>query len=159
VRAAGTQLGDTPFFVLNGDSYFDVNLEELLGFHQAHRAGVSMALTAMMDANRYGTVRVSSNAAVTDFQEKRAGLRDGVVNAGVYVVDPSVVELIPENVPVSLEREILPRLVGHGLYGLLAHGFFIDIGVPADYLRLTNNPTCLLQLLEESETDDHTDPS
>jgi mannose-1-phosphate guanylyltransferase len=57
------------------------------------------------------------------------------VNAGAYVIEPSVIDLIPAGRPVSIEREIFPQLVGHGLYGLRLDGYWMDIGTPERYLQ------------------------
>jgi D-glycero-alpha-D-manno-heptose 1-phosphate guanylyltransferase len=123
------------WLVLNGDSLFDIDLFELTA---AHTPGTpaTLALASVRDAGRYGCVSVDSGGSVTGFVEKSAeSPADGWINAGVYVIERSAVEVIASDRPVSLEREVLPALIGRGLRARQFEGYFIDIGVPDDYLR------------------------
>jgi NDP-sugar pyrophosphorylase family protein len=67
-----------------------------------------------------------------------------LINGGIYIFHHKVLDLIPEGRAVSLEYEIFPRLVGKALYGLPFEAYFVDIGVPEDYLALQTNPNQLL---------------
>ncbi|MGA7645459.1 MAG: sugar phosphate nucleotidyltransferase, partial [Terriglobales bacterium] len=82
----------------------------------------------------YGTVEVDADKRVMGFAEKAGSDRPGLVNGGVYVFNRAVFEYIPE-APASLERDVFPRLLSHGVYALEQRGMFIDIGTPEDYAR------------------------
>ncbi|HSZ63759.1 MAG TPA: nucleotidyltransferase family protein [Terriglobales bacterium] len=136
VKLAQRHLRDSPdFFVLNGDSFLEVDFGNLLAFHRGHAGALaSMAVLRVENASRYGTVRVDSNNRVSGFMEKTGCESPGLVNGGVYVFDQAVSRRIPEG-PVSLERDVFPRLLDDGVYAQEQHGMFIDIGTPADYER------------------------
>jgi NDP-sugar pyrophosphorylase family protein len=93
-----------------------------------------MAVLQVENAARYGTVRVDGESRVTGFSEKTGEEACGLVNAGVYVFDRTVLDCISAG-PSSLEREVFPRLLNLGVYALEQRGMFIDIGTPEDYAR------------------------
>jgi len=120
------------FLVLNGDSFFDVDFQELITFHANHGGIASIAAVAVENASRYGTLRLGENGRVVGFQEKNGREEPGTVNAGVYVFRHDVLENIP-NGPASLERDIFPQVLSEGVFALTKNGLFIDIGTPEDY--------------------------
>ncbi len=122
------------FLVMNGDSFLEIDLRQLLRFHREHGGLVSMAVRRVADAARYGTVHLDALNRVVGFAEKTGAEAPGIVNGGVYVFSRAVLEHIPEG-PASLEKEIFPRLLAQGMYALEQHGLFIDIGTPEDYAR------------------------
>jgi len=122
------------FLVMNGDSFLEMDVRQLLRFHREHGGLVSMAVRRVADAARYGTVRLDALNRVIGFAEKAGAEAPGIVNGGVYVFSRAVLEHIPEG-PVSLEREIFPRLLSQGMYAAEQNGLFIDIGTPEDYAR------------------------
>jgi len=135
VKLAQTCLRDaTDFFVMNGDSFLEVDFRQFLRFHREHCGLASMAVSRVPNAHRYGTVRVDPTGRVSGFAEKTGSEVAGLVNAGVYVFDRSVLEYIPEGAG-SLERDVFPQLLGRGMYAMEQHGLFIDIGTPEDYAR------------------------
>jgi NDP-sugar pyrophosphorylase family protein len=135
VRQARGFLQDTPdFLVMNGDSFLELDFLKLMEFHRAHEALATIAVLRVQDAGRYGTVQVDANSRVRSFTEKTGSDVPGVVNGGVYIFSRAVLEYIPEQ-PASLERDVFPRLLDHGVYAQEQHGMFIDIGTPADYAR------------------------
>ncbi|HEX6800049.1 MAG TPA: nucleotidyltransferase family protein [Ktedonobacterales bacterium] len=136
------------FFVLNGDSLFDSDLRTLMRCHRETNALATLALAYVEDTRRYGAVGVDAAGRVVSFVEKGKGHAQGLINAGVYVFSRELLDLIPDRQAVSLEHDILPRLIGRGLYGLPSHGYFVDIGVPDDYLGLRSNPSHLLSAVE-----------
>ena len=132
-KAAGIR---DPFFVLNGDTWFDGNLEALAAFHRDHEARVSLSLVEVVDGSRYGQVDVDASGAVRSFAEKSDAPAPGWISAGLYRIDPDVLDLIPEGRKCSIEREIFPRLVGEGLFARqFTDASFLDIGTPEDYAR------------------------
>lgn len=119
--------------VMNGDSFCQVDLNRLWRRHRARRAKVTLVLVRVTDAKAYGRVGVDHDGAVVSFEEKIAEKGSAWINAGVYLLDRSLVERIPPNRAVSLEREMLPGWLGRGLYGHLCKGPFFDIGTPETY--------------------------
>ncbi len=133
LRQALPLLEGSPVLVLNGDSFCSVQYATLLTQHKKAGAIATLALAAVADIKRYGAVTTGSDGAITKFEEKGISNGAGAINAGVYLLDYSVIEKIPSKVPCSLEREVFPALIGQGLYGFLHQGSFIDIGIPDDY--------------------------
>lgn len=123
-------------FVVNGDTYLDVNLGEMLRFHRQHNAIATLALAEIGNASRYGTVRIDSDSRITGFFEKDSNSpSEGLINAGVYLLSSEVVKRIPHETAVSLEKEIFPDLIGSRFFGFVTKGAFLDIGIPEDFRR------------------------
>jgi NDP-sugar pyrophosphorylase family protein len=122
-----------PVLVLNGDSYFDLDLISFANQHSNSGSKGSLALATVADVSRYGAVDIAANNAITRFEEKGNRQGPGLINAGIYLLEQATVAAIHPGIPVSIERELFPSLVGHGLYGFAQSGKFLDIGVPADY--------------------------
>jgi mannose-1-phosphate guanylyltransferase len=129
-------LGDR-FLVLNGDCLTDLDLSALQAFHADRDAVASLALYPVDDPTSYGLVRTDDAGAVKGFLEKPdpAEIDTDQINAGAYVLDRTIVDLIPPGRAVSIERDIFPRLVGQGLFGLRLEGYWMDIGTPERYLQ------------------------
>ena len=125
---------DDSFLLLNGDSWIDTNLARFFSAAaEAPEAVGCVLLRSMNDCSRYGTAEVRAGRIVC-FREKAASVGSGLINAGVYIFDRRVLELISPG--CSLEKDILPVLAAQGrLAACTLDGFFIDIGVPADYAR------------------------
>lgn len=133
LRLALPLISSPEALVLNGDSFCDVPLPEFAAFHASQNAAVSLALCAVEDQRRYGGVSVDDHGAVMAFAEKADVEGPGWVNAGVYLLHRQVLESMAPETFVSLEREILPRWIGRGLYGFRSPAQFRDIGVPDAY--------------------------
>lgn len=140
---------DASFFLMNGDSVFDIPWKDMI---KTRRDGVLaiMALRAMPDANRYGSVEVVDGKISTFSQQNnKTGL--ALVNTGLYWMDRHIVDLIPTGAS-SLEHDVFPVLAEESqLYAHLADGHFIDIGVRDD-LELAEQ---LVPIWTEEFTDDH----
>ena len=135
VKLAQEYLGEAgEILVMNGDSFTEVDFAELIQFHRAKRGLISLAAAKVDNASRYGTLRLDSNCRVLAFLEKSESDAPGLINAGVYVFDRAVLDHIPEGT-WSLERDVFPRMIEHGIYALARTGVFIDIGTPEDYVR------------------------
>jgi D-glycero-alpha-D-manno-heptose 1-phosphate guanylyltransferase len=144
VKLAQRYLRDIPeFLVLNGDSFLEINFHNLMAFHRQHHGAVAtVAVLAVEDASRYGTVHVDAEGRVTGFAEKTCSAAPGLVNGGIYIFNEAVLRRIP-NGPASLERDVFPSLLDQGVYALEQRGMFIDIGTPADYARAQHLPIFL----------------
>jgi NDP-sugar pyrophosphorylase family protein len=133
LRHALPHLSAPAVLLLNGDSYCDVNLEEFARFHQAESAGVGLVLVRVPDASRFGRVRLGRTGRVLRFEEKAATRGRGWINAGVYLLDRSLVAEVPPG-PLSLERDLLPGWVARRrVRGFRSDGRFLDIGTPQSY--------------------------
>lgn len=135
VKLAEPLIESDDFFVINGDTYFEVDLKDMLYFHKRNRAIATIALSHKDDASRYGRVVFDKDKKIISFAEKADDRKAGYINGGIYVFRKEVFEYIPSNKVCSLEKEILPLLVGKGLCGFPVVGYFIDIGIPDDYER------------------------
>lgn len=138
IRFAATEAGvDETFLVVNGDVLTDWDLGLLTAFHRDRRAEATIALTPVDDPSAFGVVPTDPEGRVTAFIEKPA--RDeaptNYINAGFYVLEPSVLERIEAGRRVSIERETFPSLVEQGsLYALGSDAYWIDTGTPAKFL-------------------------
>jgi mannose-1-phosphate guanylyltransferase len=126
-------------FVLNGDVLTDIDLTAELLEHERTGARATLALYPVDDTSSYGVVPTAADGQVEQFIEKGEGdAPTNRINAGAYVIEPEVVEsAVPAGRAVSFEREVFPSLVGEGLYGFEAAGYWIDIGTPERYLEAT----------------------
>jgi NDP-sugar pyrophosphorylase family protein len=124
-----------PVLVLNGDSYVEWNLVTMLELFMAKGADMVVVLQAVEDVTRYGRVTLDHHGRITQFIEKGVRGGPGLINAGVYLLRNRIVRDLPAGTPISLEREVFPRLLKHGVYGLVCTGLFIDIGIPEDLRR------------------------
>jgi mannose-1-phosphate guanylyltransferase len=124
--------------VLNGDVLTDIDLRAELQQHERTGAQATLALYPVEDTSSYGVVPTDEEGRVEAFIEKGGGdAPTDRINAGAYVVERELADAIPAGRAVSFEREIFPSLVGHGLYGYAAAGYWIDIGTPERYLEAT----------------------
>jgi mannose-1-phosphate guanylyltransferase len=132
----GAELGER-FLALNGDVLTDLDIDALLAAHEEHGARATVGLHPVDDSAAYGLVGRGADGAVLEFLEKTGEAAPGEVNAGMYALERSVLDLIPPGGKMSIEREVFPRLVGEGLYGTLLEGYWMDIGTPERYLQAT----------------------
>lgn len=131
-------LQDERLFVLNGDVLTDMDLTAEREQHERTGARATLCLIAVDETASYGVVPTTSDAEVEAFLEKSPGpAPTNRINAGAYLLERDVIEEVPAGRPVSIEREIFPQLVGKGLYGYLAAGYWADIGTPRRYLEGT----------------------
>src|SRR5689334_21500928 len=130
---------DERFLMLNGDVLTDIDLTAQIAQHEKTGALGTLALAPVADPSAYGLVRLEEDNAVREFVEKPSA--DQVVtnlnSAGAYVLERSVLDMVPTDVNVSIEREVWPRLVGKGLYGFPSDAYWLDIGTPERYLQGT----------------------
>ena len=122
------------FFVLNGDSFAHIDLRALSTFHSKSANDATMAIVSVENSARYGGVRLDSDSNITKFEEKSNRPRKGLINAGVYVFNQSVLGLCRRSA-FSLETDLFPVLIKHRFKGMRFEGSFIDIGVPEDFLK------------------------
>ena len=145
IRAAAVGIGDDWFLALNGDSYLDQDPNALLADANTHKALVTMALTRVDEAERFGSVVIGQDGWVSAIREKDPTPSVRTINAGIYACSRQIIPWIGASGPASFEQETLPAIAGaHRLRGLLSRGYFVDMGTPESYERLRRNPTPLL---------------
>jgi D-glycero-alpha-D-manno-heptose 1-phosphate guanylyltransferase len=135
IQYAAQKARQDDFVVVNGDSIFQADIREQAAFHFAHQSCCTLALKAMQNVSRYGTVALAANGSVSHFGEKQF-FEKGLINGGVYLVNKAC--LLSKGLPekFSFETDFLQRFYTAGnIYGLEQEGYFIDIGIPEDYQR------------------------
>ncbi|MGA2528634.1 MAG: NDP-sugar synthase [Acidimicrobiales bacterium] len=139
IRFAAEKSGvEDTFLVLNGDVLTDFDASALVAFHRSRPAYGSIALTPVADPSRFGVVATDEDGRVTAFIEKpaRGGAPTNFINAGIYVLEPSVLDRIPAGRRVSIERETFPALVAEGiLYALASDAYWLDTGTPQQFIQ------------------------
>jgi len=126
------------FFALNGDSLREADLGEMVSFHRSTGAKATILLTPVADPSRYGLVRTAADGRVETFLEKPRPeeIDTDLINAGLYVLEPGVLDLVLPDRPVSIEREVFPQLAAEGaVYGISLPGYWLDVGTPESYLQ------------------------
>ncbi|HEV2754723.1 MAG TPA: NDP-sugar synthase [Actinomycetota bacterium] len=131
--------GGETFLAFNGDVLMDVDLGAVVDFHRRREAEATIVLTPVEDPSIYGVVPTDADGRVQDFIEKPppGEAPTNLINAGVYVIEPSVLDRIPPGQVWSIERATFPSLVEEGarLFATAATGYWMDIGTPQKYLQ------------------------
>lgn len=128
--------------ILNGDTFFNISLKELYDFHKAKNSDLTLALKALKNFDRYGTVKIDDNNKIIGFEEKKPQ-KEGLINGGIYLLSVDLINLLLSsklNLPLifSFEKDFLEAYCNYkhfGFYGLIFGecSYFIDIGIPPDY--------------------------
>ncbi len=131
------KLDDASFFVFNGDVLSDVDLTAFATLHAVRGGMAAIYLTPVEDPRRYGLVELRDDGSVASFLEKPGEWSgEALINAGVYVLEPEVLDMIPRGRLFSIERGVFPHLAQAGsLYGYVDHCYWRDIGTPESYLQ------------------------
>ena len=132
-------VGNEAFLAFNGDILTDIDLNSVLDFHRANEAEATIVLTPVEDPSAYGVVPTDVGGRVLSFIEKppREEAPTNLINAGMYVFEPTVLERIPAGKVYSAERELFPGLIEEGarMFATATDAYWIDIGTPQQYLR------------------------
>lgn len=134
IRNAAELLGrDEPIVIFNGDVLSRHSLADQIAFHVAKKADVTLHLIDVEDARAFGCVPTDADGRVTAFLEKMDNPVTNSINAGCYVFSPQVIDQIPLNTVVSVERETFPALVSSGrpVFGYKEQSYWLDVGTPA----------------------------
>ena len=126
------------FVVVNGDVLTDLDVARLVQFHRDRGAEATLHLIPVTDPSSYGVVGLDTDGRVERFVEKPAPgtAPSNLVNAGTYVLEPSVLDRIPSGEKVSIERVTFPAVAAaRGLFGLATDDYWIDTGQPEYYLQ------------------------
>jgi NDP-sugar pyrophosphorylase family protein len=155
IRLAKKFLGsDDPFLVLNGDIVSNLDLRKMIKAHEENdHVEATIALVEVRDPSTYGLVRLDEDRKIKQFDEKTKSVDGpGIVNAGVYILSPRILERIPDGGMVSIERQVFPKLVKDNLMQGWEHrgGYWYDMGKIPDYVRVNR------ELLERSNEKNET---
>jgi NDP-sugar pyrophosphorylase family protein len=138
IKQAENLLDDKePFLALNGDILTNANYSDILETHRKLESLATIALRRVKNPSRYGVVRLSDGNHISEFVEKPSSRApSNLANAGIYVFEPQILELIPKSQSCSIEREIFPKLTRKkGLVGHEIRGLWVDVGKPSDYIK------------------------
>lgn len=130
---------DDTFFVFNADILSNINFSEMLRYHKRKKADVTIAVTRVENPSAYGVIEYGEDGYAYLFQEKPAPheVVSHFINAGVYLFEPSALRRIPSGRPVSVEREVFPKLLEQGRKIAVYKGcnYWLDIGTPDKYVQ------------------------
>jgi mannose-1-phosphate guanylyltransferase len=138
LKAAENLIDDTTI-VLNGDVLTDADLLDALQYHRDRKAEATIVTTRVMNPAGYGLVEAGAEGQVLRFTEKPAedDVTGDTINAGIYILEPSIFKRIPTEGSQSFERDLFPAMVQEGarVYAHLTHSYWQDIGSPQKYLE------------------------
>jgi mannose-1-phosphate guanylyltransferase len=131
---------DSSTIVFNGDVLTDIDLAAVVAHHQQNRAVATIVLTPVENPSAYGLVETSPDGWIQRFIEKPGPdeITCNTINAGIYVLEPSVLKYMPKGEPYSFERGLFPTLLEHKepVMSFLFDKYWIDIGTPQKYLEV-----------------------
>src|SRR6185503_16953549 len=134
------ELLDDRTIVMNGDVLTDVDLAQLVRRHEQQQASATILLTPVPNPSAYGLVETDASGRVLRFREKPKPeeITSDTINAGIYILETRVIDLIPPSVSHSIERGFFPALLARGdvVFGPVHRGYWIDIGTPEKYLQV-----------------------
>jgi len=135
IKKALSSVKSENVFVLNGDTFFELDFEAFEVFHKKNNADVTLALKPMSDFDRYGTVNYDNNFRIINFSEKKY-CNQGVINGGIYLLKTTIFDKIKFSYNFSIEHDFFEKYYKKKkLLGFICEGYFIDIGIPTDYTK------------------------
>jgi len=135
IRLALPHISSDVVLVMNGDSYINVGLDIFLDWFFEENRQAALLLTKVNNTSRYGRIGLDKNKKIEFFEEKGNNSGSGWINAGIYLINKSLINRIPPHQPYSLEKQFFPELAGDRLFGFCFEGQFIDIGTPESYAK------------------------
>jgi D-glycero-alpha-D-manno-heptose 1-phosphate guanylyltransferase len=135
IQQASKSCTETNVLIVNGDTMFRVDLNTLAAFHFQHQASCTLALKPMKNADRYGLVHLFPSGAIDSFAEKKEGA-SGLINGGIYILNRNRFLSMKFPNKFSFEQDyLLSYHNSEPMYGFVQDAYFIDIGIPEDYMR------------------------
>ncbi len=139
VKNVEKHLGRRPFMVFNGDILTSLNLTEMMDYHKQKGADITISLTPVDDPSAYGLVPTDKDGKVIEFLEKPSEeeITTNLINAGTYIIEPHIMDLVPKGENYSFERGLFPKALNEGfkIYGYRSESYWLDVGTPAKYLK------------------------
>lgn len=135
LRNAADLVPSETFLVMNGDSYTDIDLNDLVLKHEETKADVSLVVVPADERSDCGSVFLDANANLAQFGEKQRARSAPYINAGIYVLSRPILDSIPAGIEVSMEKDLFPRWIKDGarIKALIHSGPCVDIGTPQRY--------------------------
>ncbi len=125
-----------PVLVLNGDSFLKVDLQKFYEFFTKEKCDIAMVLRPMSDCSRYGVVEMDDKNSVKNFAEKNPHTKNGLINGGIYLINPQIFSNFDLPKSFSFEQDFLVKNLSKlDIKGFVASDYFIDIGIPQDYKK------------------------
>lgn len=144
VREALKIAGESHSLILNGDTFNQVDFGDMEKYHLSKKRLATIGLTGSDDTDRYGLVKINDTFDILEFCEK-GDRHGGYINCGVYIMDKAVLDHMPPSGRFSLENDLFPGLIPHGMSGFISGGFFVDIGIPPTYHYINDHYHLLKQ--------------
>lgn len=139
VKNVERYLDNNSFMVFNGDILSSLDLTDMMAFHREKKADITISLTSVEDPTSYGLVPVDDEGRVIEFLEKpkKDEIVTKLVNAGIYVIEPHIMGLVPKGEKYSFERELFPEVLNEGyrVFGYVSNSYWLDVGTPQKYLK------------------------
>ena len=137
IRMAMSNLKEDLVLILNGDSFFDLDLEQFYNLHLEQKSDFSLALRYVNNSERYGNIEFNSSNQITSFIEKNQLNQSGYINAGVYILSKKLyLQNTKPNINFSIEKDFFEKQLNQLIIkGFEFKDYFIDIGIPEDYLK------------------------
>lgn len=135
IKNAGKFVTEDTFFVLNADTFYQMDYDKMVQIQTEKQLEMALVLREVPDISRYGQA-VLEDGRLVGFNEKSTECKKGTINGGVYLLNRSLLDEIPQG-KVSLENEMIPKWLqeNRALGGFVNDGYFIDIGIPEDYFK------------------------
>ncbi len=132
IKFAIDKIDNNNFFLINGDTFFDVNLNSLANFFLTNKADIALSLKPLTDFDRYGAVEIDNKKRIKKFNEKKYQ-KHGLINGGIYALNKNIFNYT-DKIKFSFEKDIMEKyLTKLKMYGFISDTYFIDIGIPDDY--------------------------
>ncbi len=141
IRQALELCNDEFVLALNGDSFFEIPLNDFTKLHEENNSQFTLATRSVSDASRYGTIETNSKNQITSFREKDINKKEGLINAGVYLLNKTIfLQNTVTNTHFSIEKDFFEKHIHQfPIFGFQFNGYFIDIGIPEDYNKAQND--------------------
>lgn len=136
IKNAGTFIREERFFVLNADTFYQIDYQRLARQQDEQKLDMALVLRRVPDVSRYGQAILDEQGFLTGFNEKSDKACEGTINGGIYLMRRELLDEIPDG-KVSLENEMIPEwlLEKRPMGGFVNDGYFIDIGIPEAYFK------------------------
>lgn len=136
IMNAMQHIEENPFFVFNGDTFFDVNLRRLHQFKRVKEADICIVMKKVKDISRYGALDINEDKRIMSFIEKGSRQGEGYINGGVYLLNKRFMQKFDLPEKFSIEKDFFEKqYADQRIYGFDCHAYFLDIGIPEDYHR------------------------
>ena len=135
IRYALPLIKSDTVLIMNGDSFVNIDLKLYLEWFCQCDRQASLLLVKVSDTGRYGKVIADQDGQINAFEEKSPDAGAGWINAGIYMINRTLLESIPVATPYSLEHQFFPKFIPHKIFGFFSSAKFIDIGTPDSFSR------------------------